>query len=718
MSKKRLKLLAVDDEPGICELTKVFLERSEGIEVETCNSVSEALAMLDKNEYDVIVSDYQMPGGDGISFLRTLRERNDDIPFILFTGKGREDVVIEALNIGADFYLQKGGSPMPMYAEMEQMVRIAVERRWQQLEIRESKNRFRSVLEKLPIGLWLADKDGKLILGNPMGQVIWGGNPKVGQDEYAIFKAWRLPGREPVHADDWALGHAVNEGRTTDWELLEIEGFDGKLRTIYNWAAPLRNEKDEIAGAFVINQDITAQVETLKVLEESERKYRSYIEKSPFGLFIARTDGRFIDVNEAACRITGYTSEEILSMSVFDLHNDLTIPEARDHFSRVVREGSASGSTMFVHKSGEIRSWFIEAVALAPNSFMAFVQDTTERRSMEMELREKERAVECASSGIALFDLDGRFKYVNERVLEILGLSDESEIIGKSFVDLHADHSPPTELMEAIMRGDSWRDEVPLLRKDGKKVLTEMVTTLVVGNDRKPLAVMCSINDITERNNMEIAIRSANRKLNLLSNLTMHDLGNQLMVLMGSLTMAQAKGGPSPEIERALKAGRRMDSIISFAKDYESLGVNEPRWHNLSVTINDALQSYRGEVEVRLDIPNDLEIFADDLIGKVFLNLYQNALMHGERVTRLDCWTQMEGDSLSLFFADDGIGVRTEDKEKLFQRGFGRNTGQGLFLAREVLDLTGMHIDEVGESGKGAVFRIRTPPESVRRADG
>jgi signal transduction histidine kinase len=128
------------------------------------------------------------------------------------------------------------------------------------------------------------------------------------------------------------------------------------------------------------------------------------------------------------------------------------------------------------------------------------------------------------------------------------------------------------------------------------------------------------------------------------------------------------------------------------------------------------LQSYRGEAEVHLNIPKDLKIFADDLIGKVFLNLYQNALMHGERVTRIDCWTRMEDDSLLLFFADDGIGIRAEDKEKLFDRGFGRNTGQGLFLAREVLDLTGMRIDEVGESGKGAMFRIRAPPESVRHA--
>jgi signal transduction histidine kinase len=99
------------------------------------------------------------------------------------------------------------------------------------------------------------------------------------------------------------------------------------------------------------------------------------------------------------------------------------------------------------------------------------------------------------------------------------------------------------------------------------------------------------------------------------------------------------------------------------------------------------------------------------------VNLVENALMHGEHVTRIRSWTEKDGDDLLIFLSDDGIGVPDELKERIFERGFGKNTGQGLFLTREVLDLTGMRIDEVGESGKGAVFRITVPPRSYRLAD-
>ncbi|MHC1709265.1 MAG: PAS domain S-box protein [Methanomassiliicoccales archaeon] len=708
----------VDDEPDICELTKLFLEGSGDIDVDTFTSVLQAREQLDRVDYDAAVSDYQMPEIDGISFLKSLRDGGDEIPFILFTGKGREEVAIEALNNGADFYLQKGGSPKALYAELEHMVRVAVKRRRQEIDLREAENRFRLVLDKLPIGLWLADKEGRLILGNPAGQKIWGGYPKVGQDEYSVFKARRLPSREPVLADDWALGHAVNEGVPTDWELLEIDAFDGKSKVIYNWATPLLNDRGEIMGAFVINQEITKEVEALRALEISERKYRTYIERSPFGLFIVGADAHFREANEAACRITGYSMEEILSRTIFDVHNEITLPEASEHFKRTVEQGSASGTIKFVHKSGEIRYWSVNSVALAEDSFMAFVQDVTDHMSMETSLLLKERAVESATSGIALFTLDSRFSFINQRALDILGYSDPDEIIGRSALELQADHrSPPSEIMDLVMSGQTWEGEDELLRKDGRRIFVDMSLHLVTGTDGKPLALMSSISDITERKMMEMALRTANRKLNLLSSITRHDLSNQLTVQIGSLMLAQTNSGSNSHIARALEAARRMDSIIRFTKDYEDLGMKEPRWQCLCSLITEAIDVYEGEMGFAIDIPDDLEIFADDLISEVFINLVQNSLLHGGYVSSIRCWTEKDDDSMLLFFDDDGVGIGEEEKERIFERGYGRNTGQGLFLAREILDLTGMRIDEVGDFGKGAMFRIRIPATSYRRSD-
>ena len=112
------RILYVDDEPGLLEVSKLFLERSGEFSVGTVTSAAAALTLLAEQKYDAIISDYQMPGMDGIEFLRNVRAGGSTIPFIIFTGRGREEIVIQALNEGADFYLQKGGEPVSQFAEL------------------------------------------------------------------------------------------------------------------------------------------------------------------------------------------------------------------------------------------------------------------------------------------------------------------------------------------------------------------------------------------------------------------------------------------------------------------------------------------------------------------------------------------------------------------------------------------------------------------------
>jgi two-component sensor histidine kinase/CheY-like chemotaxis protein len=124
-----ISVLYVDDEPALLEIGKLFLEKGGTFGVDTVISAPEAMAKLAENRYDAVISDYQMPDIDGIEFLKYTRKNFGDIPFILFTGKGREEVVIRAINNGADFYLQKGGDPTSQFAELGQKIRVAVEKR-------------------------------------------------------------------------------------------------------------------------------------------------------------------------------------------------------------------------------------------------------------------------------------------------------------------------------------------------------------------------------------------------------------------------------------------------------------------------------------------------------------------------------------------------------------------------------------------------------------
>jgi len=113
-----LRVLYVDDEPALLDLCKMFLERSEDLTVTTATSASDAIRLLEQETFDTIVSDYQMPEMDGIQFLKYLKAEGNTTPFIIFTGKGSEEIAIEAFENGADFYLQKGGNPEAQFAEL------------------------------------------------------------------------------------------------------------------------------------------------------------------------------------------------------------------------------------------------------------------------------------------------------------------------------------------------------------------------------------------------------------------------------------------------------------------------------------------------------------------------------------------------------------------------------------------------------------------------
>jgi len=145
-----IDVLYVDDEPSLLDIGKLFLEESGDFNVSTAISAADGIRLLGQERFDAIVSDYQMPGMDGISFLIEVRKIHDGLPFILFTGKGREEIVIQAINEGADFYLQKSGDPNAMYAELEHMIRKAIERRMNESTILKLKASLLALKDRSP----------------------------------------------------------------------------------------------------------------------------------------------------------------------------------------------------------------------------------------------------------------------------------------------------------------------------------------------------------------------------------------------------------------------------------------------------------------------------------------------------------------------------------------------------------------------------------------
>ena len=142
-----IRVLHVDDDQVFLKVAKQCLEMQGEFEVDTASSVNEAMEKLKKTEYDAVVSDYQMPGKDGLEFLKELREKGNTLPFIIFTGKGREEIAIKALNLGADGYFSKHGEPETVYGELAHGIRQAVERKKAEMKMWEREERLRAVFQ-------------------------------------------------------------------------------------------------------------------------------------------------------------------------------------------------------------------------------------------------------------------------------------------------------------------------------------------------------------------------------------------------------------------------------------------------------------------------------------------------------------------------------------------------------------------------------------------
>jgi len=167
-------------------------------------------------------------------------------------------------------------------------------------------------------------------------------------------------------------------------------------------------------------------------------------------------------------------------------------------------------------------------------------------------------------------------------------------------------------------------------------------------------------------------------------------------------------------ISKEIEAATAIERQIEFTRFYESIGVNTPQWQDVTEQIRSAASQLSLE-EITFDILlPPVQIYADALIEKVFYNLIENSLRHGGAVSRIWFSYEETKDGTVIRYQDDGVGISLADKDKLFRRGFGKNTGLGLFLSREILSITGISIHETGEPGKGVQFDIHVPKGSYR----
>lgn len=206
------------------------------------------------------------------------------------------------------------------------------------------------------------------------------------------------------------------------------------------------------------------------------------------------------------------------------------------------------------------------------------------------------------------------------------------------------------------------------------------------------------------------------KKLNLLGSITRHDILNKMTVLLGYLEQVKRRLTDPlllGYLEKSIQAARDIRNIIDFTRMYQDLGVKAAGWQKVAPPL---LCTRTPDIQVIVTDMPELEIFADPMLGKVFEKLFDNAVRHGERVNKIEISYTKTLEGITLIWEDNGTGIPALEKEQIFLRGFGKHTGLGLFLVREILEITGITIKETGEKGKGARFEMTVPKGAWRMA--
>lgn len=226
------------------------------------------------------------------------------------------------------------------------------------------------------------------------------------------------------------------------------------------------------------------------------------------------------------------------------------------------------------------------------------------------------------------------------------------------------------------------------------------------------------LDDITSRKQGEDSLRESSHKLRLLTGLTRHDIFNQLssVELFQNLTMQTQDLDKIHEyLALEQKASELIERTIGFTQEYENFGIESCGWQQIYLIVESAINEFAlPHITIKNEIPEKLEIYADPIIRKVFTTFIENAIRHGGSITNINFSCSLSERLLVIIYEYDGVGVPPEEKKHIFDHRYGKHTGIGLFLAREILSITGLSIKECGKLGSGAHFEICVPEGKYR----
>jgi|GEM_PF-1689266 len=475
-----ITVLYVDDEPSLLEIAKEFLESEGDVEVEASDSAMDALVRIETRHFDAIICDYQMPIVDGIKFLKTVRMQGRNIPFILFTGKGREDVAIEALNNGADFYLQKGGDPKAQFTELLNMIRRSIEQRQSAERLKESEEIYEKLFKDNVEAMILVEpRTGAIADVNTAATTFFGYSR---EEMLRMNIADTYPGSDKQGLE--RLGHrGVEKGAKmvmpnllANGEVREVEVDSGMLRVkgrslgyaiihdITEARKAQRREQRLNRALKVLSANSQLILHSSEEMELLDGICRALVEYGGYvGAWIGGFDPASVEVREVAkASRQGVDEPDVLALNKEELV-DLAL-RVRESSEMIVRDSGNKWGLATQVNDGAVKAFVALPLKVDGNLKAAIVILSDDAEAMEgnetlllqelaeslseaislIDERDRERSkltrkaaltdeqgalrqlIDASAVAIIVFDQDGKVSFTTPVVEEVIGIGKES----------------------------------------------------------------------------------------------------------------------------------------------------------------------------------------------------------------------------------------------------------------------------------------------------
>jgi PAS domain S-box-containing protein len=607
---------------------------------------------------------------------------------------------------------------------------LAIERAQTQAQLRASEQRYRSLFESVPIGLYRSTPEGRIVDANDaLVQML--GYPSreklLETPAQALFC-------DPADRQRWQA--EMDAKGVVSYFVTQLKRYDGTPIWVVDRARAVRDPQGTILyydGSLV---DITEQRRSEEALRASEARYRALVESSPDGIGIHQ-DGRVVFVNPAGARLLGAQNpDELVGKPAMDLLHPDYREVVRERIQRSLATGQPAPPLMekFIRLDGTVIDVEVTAVPImweGRPAMQVVFRDITDRKRMEEELKASEERYrdlfENANDGIYILDRAGRIVSFNRKAEEITGYTVE-EVRGQSytlFLPPGPERKKARRAFLKNMRGQPDKTELTIIRKDGREVILEL-STRPIWQGGQIVGIQGIGRDITERKELE------RLKSDFISTVS-HELRTPLTSIKGyvDLVLAGDVGPLTPEQKEFLtivsQNTTRLTELINDLLEIERLESGKIEFEFAELDLAEVLENVARSLHVNAEqkgleflteIPSGLKVRGDrERLAQVFLNLLSNAIKYTPAGT-VELRAHQEDDAVVVEVRDTGIGLSESDLQKLFQKFFRSDnpyvrkvggTGLGLSIAKAIVERHGGTITVTSQLGQGSTFTVRLP---------